>query len=302
MFYYRFSGLSVSSEMELPGGHAGARNDTPDVTVRFADVPRRLAQPSETGPAWEREGDTILLCVPRVARFLITGGSSITVALEAGASPRDASGFLLGSSLGMLLHQRGALVLHGSAVAVNGRAIILCGRSGAGKSTTAAALCQRGCSFVTDDVCVVSMAADGTPHVLPDGRQLKLWQRSIDRLDLDDRRGDVVRETFEKYFVAPEATVGEPPVLDAIYQLRESRPPFEDGIEALALPDAMRMLQQEAYRPWLRRQLSSPQQMMAQSVATLSQAQAFILTRPLDFGKLDATLDALLQHWQALRP
>src|SRR5262249_39727157 len=140
MYHYRFSGLSVDSEMELPGALAAAREEVPDATVRFGKVPRQLPQPSETGPTWEREGDTILLRVPSLARFLIGDGRSITVALEEGALARDACGFVLGSALGMLLHQRGALVLHGSAVAVNGHAIVICGRSGAGKSTTAAAL------------------------------------------------------------------------------------------------------------------------------------------------------------------
>jgi len=302
MRHYRFSGLLVTSEMELTGALAGAPDGAPDVAIRFGEVPRALPNPSETGPAWAREGDTILLCVPNLARFLISDGNAITVALEDGASARDASGFVLGSSLGMLLHQRGAFVLHGSAVAMNGRAIIVCGRSGAGKSTTAAALCQKGCSFVADDVCVVSLDADGTPRVLPDGRQLKLWQQSIDQLDLEARRGGVVREAFDKYFVAPDTMAGEPPVLDAIYQLRKSRPPFEDGIEPLAPPDALRMLQAEAYRPMLRQRLSTPQHRVAQSVALLRHAGAYMLTRPLDFARLDATLDGLLEHWRGLRP
>ena len=299
-YSYRISGLSVTSEMELPGAIDIAPDDAADVMVRFGDVPRQLAQPSASGPAWQREGDTVLLCVPRLARILITGGRSVIVALEDGASARDASGFVLGSSLGILLHQRGAQVLHGSAVAREGRAIVLCGPSGAGKSTMAAALCKKGCSFVTDDICVVSMNADRAPVVLPDGRQLKLWQRSIDGLDLEGRQGGVVREAFDKYFVAPETTVSAPPLLAAIYMLRESRPPFEEGIEALDLPDAMRMLEQEAYRPGLRRQLSSPQQMLSQAAATLRHAKAFSLTRPLGFERMDATLDVLLQHWRAL--
>jgi len=302
MYAYRFSGLSVFSEMALPGAHAVPSGEPPDVTVRFGDVPRQLAAPSASGPSWQRQGDAILLCVPGLARYLIRGGDAITVALEDGALARDASVFVLGTSLGMILHQRGLLVLHGSAVARDGRALVLLGRSGAGKSTAAAALCRKGFSFVTDDVCVVRTDAGGMPLVLPDGRQLKLWQPSIDALELTDRRGEVVRETFEKYFVAPGATVGEPPVLEAIYLLRKSRPPFEDGIEALSVPDAMRMIEREAYRPALRRQLSSPQEMMAQAVGTLRHARAFMFTRPLEFGKLDATLDALIGHWQGLRP
>jgi hypothetical protein len=300
MYSYKVSGLSVVSEMELPGAIATSPGETPDVTVRFGDVPQQLAAPSATGPTWEREGDDILLHVPRLARFLITGGTSVVVALEPGATARDASGFVLGSSLGILLHQRGALVLHGAAVSKNGRAIVVCGRSGAGKSTLAAALCLKGCSFVTDDICVIGMNAGHLPIVLPDGRQLKLWQTSIDGLELEDRRGLAVRDTFEKYFVAPEVTVNEPPVLTAIYALQDDRPPFKAGIEPLALPDAMRMLEYEAYRPGLQRQLGLIPQRMSQAAATLRHARAFRLTRPLQFEQMDATVDALMRHWQEL--
>ncbi|MBL6938499.1 MAG: hypothetical protein ISS15_02775 [Alphaproteobacteria bacterium] len=300
MYNYRVSGLSVISEMELPGAIGIANGDAPDVTVRFGRVPQQLSAPSASGPAWQREGDTILLCVPRLARFLITGGKSIVVELEDAATARDASGFVLGSSLGILLHQRGALVLHGAAVARDGRGIVICGHSGAGKSTLAAALCRIGCSFVTDDICAVSMNTSHEPIVLPDGRQLKLWEQSIRSLELGHRQGDAVRETFEKYFVAPDITVSEPPRLSAIYLLSESQPPFAEGIEALALPDAVRMLEHEAYRPGLRRQLNSTSQMLAQVAATLRYVRVFRLTRPLGFERIAATVDAVMQHWQEL--
>jgi hypothetical protein len=300
MYSYRVSGLSIVSEMELPGASDVAPGEAPDVTVRFGDVPPHLAEPSASGPTWEREGDTILLSVPRLARFLIAGGTSVTVALEPGAVARDASGVVLGSSLGILLHQRGSLVLHGAAVARDGRAIVICGDSGAGKSTLAAALCQRGCSFVTDDICVIATSADCKPLVLPDGRQLKLWQSAISGLRLEGSRGPVVRDGFEKYFVAPADAVGDPPLLTAIYQLQDNRPPFRAGIETLALPDTMRMLEALAYRPGLRRQLTSTEQMVSQVAALARRVPAFRLVRSLQFELMDATVDALMRHWQEL--
>jgi hypothetical protein len=300
MYSYRVSGLSVATEIELPGAITVAPGADPDVTVRLGDVPQQLALPSASGPNWERAGDTMLLRVPRVARFLISGGESVTVALEPGAAGADASAFVLGSALGIVLHQRGALVLHGAAVARDGRAIAICGRSGAGKSTLAAALSERGCSFVSDDICVIALNADGAPFIQPDGRQLKLWQNSIGGLRLGGRRGGAVRETVEKYFVSPDVTVGGPPLLTAIYELQDDRPPFKAGIEALALPDASRMLEREAYRPAMRRQLSSPDQVMSQAGATLRRARAFRLTLSHGFGLLDATVDALMRHWREL--
>jgi hypothetical protein len=301
MHSYRISGLAVSSQLELPGAIAIPADDgRADVTVRFAPVPQALDLVTASGPTWDLAGEAVLLRVPRLARFLIESGRDICVELESGATARDASAFVLGTSFGILLHQRGALVLHGAAVAQDGRAVAICGHSGAGKSTLAAALCREGFAFVTDDICVVSPDAERGPVVLPDGRQLQLWRESIERLDLATRQGEAVRESFEKYFIEPQSSAAAAPLLSAIFVLREARPPLKDGIESLALPDAMRMLDYQAYRPGLRAKLGSRPQMLAQAAALFGHAKVFLLTRPRGFEHVQETVTILRQHWDAL--
>ena len=85
-------------------------------------------------------------------RFLMHAGREIIFEAE-DAAQHEAAIFLLGSAFGILLHQRGHFVLHASAIVVRGQAVLLCGPSGCGKSTLAAALVDRGYSFVNDDVC-----------------------------------------------------------------------------------------------------------------------------------------------------
>ena len=122
---------------------------------------------------------------------------------EAPAREADIPIFILGTVFGILLHQREQIVLHASAVRVNGKAVLFCGPSGAGKSTLAAALAQRGYPLVTDDFCTLTVDGAGAPLVHPDGRQLKLWAQAIDRLDLAQQRGERVRDCLEKYYVEP---------------------------------------------------------------------------------------------------
>lgn len=277
-----------------------AHDGRADVTVRLAPVPKTLDLATASGPTWDMDGETVLLRVPRLARILIKSGCDICVELESGATARDASAFVLGTSFGILLHQRGALVLHGAAVAKDGRAIAICGHSGAGKSTLAAALCREGFEFVTDDICVVGPDAERRPVVLPDGRQLKLWRESIVRLDLATRQGEAVRESFEKYFIEPQSTAAAAPRLSAIFVLREARPPFKEGIEPLTLPDAMRMLDYQAYRPGLRAKLGSKPQMLMQAAALIGHAKVFRLARPLGFEHVQETVTILRDHWDAL--
>src|SRR5271168_4724942 len=231
---YRISGLTVASELDLPGAIQVCPNsERPDVTIRRATVPATLEGATTSGPTWEMAGEKFLLSVPCRARFLIARGQEIAVQLEPNATERDAAGFVLGPAFGILLHQRGALVLHGSAVASDGRAIAICGQSGAGKSTLAAALCREGCSFAADDVCVIGLNGQRKPIVLADGRQLKLGRESIAKLDLSERRGEAVRDTIEKYYVRPFSSITEPPKLSAIYALREASTTTQAGIKSL---------------------------------------------------------------------
>jgi hypothetical protein len=301
MHAYRISGLSVQSEIDLPGAVPAMSADAPDLVVRQGAVPKALADPGASGPAWQRSGDDFLLCVPQVGRFLISDGSSITVDVDSTATLRDASIFIMGSSIGIALHQRGALPLHGSCVARDGRALMLCGPSGQGKSTTAAALCKRGFTLVADDISVIGFdAGGGLPIVWPDGRQLKLWRGAIDRLGLAAATPDPVREGLDKYFVSPFAAAIDPPILSAIYLLRVAPAASGATIEQVRLPGAMRTLEEQAYRPRLRRELSTPKQAVAQAAAVLRHSALFTLERPLGFDRLDEMLDALVRHWQTV--
>ena len=296
---YRICGMAVTSELDLRGA---IRNHfapvAVDVSIRRGHVPESLAHPTETGPDWQMAGhDSFLFGVRGLARFLVTEGRAITVQIEPSALESDVSGFVLGTAFGMLLHQRGLLVLHGSAVADNGRAIAICGESGAGKSTLAAALCRDGCSFVTDDLCVVAQNDNKRPVVLPDGRKLKLWKQTIDELDLASRQGEAVRQPFEKYYIEPSNAASTPPDLAAIFVLRDAQPTSKDKIERLALPDAMRALENEMYRPGLRQKMGLKSELVAHAAAAIGHASVFLLTRPRGFEHLDETVALVRDHW-----
>lgn len=299
---YRICGLAVASDVDLKGAirtRSAAANV--DVLIRRGRVPAILTGATQSGPDWQLSGnDSFLFGVPGLARFLIAGGREITIELEPDAVEHDASGYVLGTAFGVLLHQRGSLVLHGAAVARKGRAIAICGESGAGKSTLAAALCGDGCSFVTDDLCVVGQNERKHPIVLPDGRKLKLWKETIDNLDLATRQGEAVHQSFEKYYIEPFDTASEPPVLSAIFVLREAEGSSGIGIERLALPDAMRALESEMYRPGLREKIGLKPELVAHAAATIGHANVLLLTRPRGFEHLDRTIALTRTHWDGL--
>jgi hypothetical protein len=193
--------LSVTSELALPGAIpvASPPGAGAEVTVRrVREIPPVMA-PQTLGPNWALDGDKFFLRVPRVANFLITAGNDIAMQVEPGVAEGDAVVFLLGTAFGILLYQRGRIVLHASAILVGGQAVLFCGKSGAGKSTMAAVLNERGYAHVTDDVCCIDFDAEGRPVVLSDGRMLKLWLDAVTQINLGDRKGAAVRSMIDKF-------------------------------------------------------------------------------------------------------
>ena len=65
-----------------------------------------------------------------VGTALVRGGRDVIVEPDPGIDERDLSPYLNGSILAVLLHQRGLLVLHASAVVLNGQAVRILRRQG----------------------------------------------------------------------------------------------------------------------------------------------------------------------------
>jgi hypothetical protein len=96
-------------------------------------------------------------------------------------SIEDASTYLLGPVLGLLLRLRGVTCLHASAVAIRGNAIAFVGNAGAGKSTTAAGMGCRGYAVLSDDIVALSEVNE-TFRVMPAYPYLSLWPESVNML------------------------------------------------------------------------------------------------------------------------
>jgi hypothetical protein len=76
-----------------------------------------------------------------------------------------------------VLRLRGVACMHGSAIAVGGRAIALVGPSGSGKSSTAAGFARLGHGVLTDDLIALRESA-GTFSVEPALPRVHLWPQS----------------------------------------------------------------------------------------------------------------------------
>ncbi len=93
--------------------------------------------------------------------------------------------YVLGPALSVLLEERGMPALHGSAVALAGRALVFLSSSGGGKSTLAASLVGAGMPLMADDIVAVE-EAQGSFSARASYPQMRLWPEDA-RLLLGDR-------------------------------------------------------------------------------------------------------------------
>nr|NLI50369.1 hypothetical protein [Propionibacterium sp.] len=167
----------------------------------------------------------MLFAVEGLGRFRVRDGERVIVDSDPHATPDEVDGLLLGSVTVALAWQRGLLVLHGAAVAIDGQAVLFVGPPGCGKSSLAVALVGLGHPLVTDDVCAVAFDPEGVPTVQPGTPFVRVWSDVLPTLGLDPgalRRIDT-RATDpagrQKYFVDAAQPATQPLPLARIYQV-----------------------------------------------------------------------------------
>ncbi|MER8895062.1 serine kinase [Mesorhizobium sp. M0676] len=168
--FYRAYGLTISSQVELPELEPSAPAAV-DVVITVGPID--LPKPSpETGTAFRFEARQQYLAWQTVGAFLITDACRIEVEPAPNVVDALLAFPLLGPVMALLLHQRGLLILHASAIAVGGKSAVFMGDKGAGKSTIASAMIRAGHRLLTDDV--VALDLTDRPMIVPGFPQLKL--------------------------------------------------------------------------------------------------------------------------------
>ncbi|PKL66570.1 MAG: hypothetical protein CVV28_10525 [Methanobacteriales archaeon HGW-Methanobacteriales-1] len=131
----------------------------------------------------------------------ISKGKEIIVNSRTGVDETFLRALILGPALGILLHQRGRLVLHASAVHMNDVAVAFMGHNGAGKSTTTFSFMNSGYPLIADDILSIEFR-DNTPVVYPGLPRIKLWPESMEIFDKSMKTFPIHPESRKRsYFV-----------------------------------------------------------------------------------------------------
>lgn len=197
MNYYQVFGLIIKSEIELPELNT-TNSDDFDVSIKLGKVVDHLPDPVKSGILYETAIDDFIFRIKTIAKYRVQDGSRIVVQPEKKASPEEVRLFLYGSTFGALLHQRGILPLHGSAINTENGAIINIGFSSSGKSTLAASFSALGYEIIADDIAALTRNPNNGFVVYPGIPYLRLWKDVLSDLNLPNTLTKV-RKQLEKY-------------------------------------------------------------------------------------------------------
>lgn len=293
---YELCGWRVRSALALPELSAWA-GDTraPDVEIAISDFPATLEDLVVHTPILQVDrAGRARITIEGVCDYLVEHGSSIRVMPRLPVDTPDIRLFLLGAGLGILCHQRGVLPIHAAAVEIDGRAVIMTGSSGMGKSTLADAFLRNGYRVLSDDVAPLTLSG-GEIRVVPAVQRIRLWEDSAHHARWVTSELEQCRASLAKYNLPLDRGYAPHPLVPAaLIHLGRSLLDGKYTCQRLRGAEAMRAMRHQVYR-WraLVAMCGAPA-----AYARVSEAAARIplhanFDRPFDYASLDDTVAAI---------
>lgn len=220
-----------------------------------------------------------------VGTFYAANGKSIRFYPEPGTTNESIELFMNGSVFGAILHQRGIMPLHGSSFIYKESGIMLCGNSGAGKSSLTSAMCLSGnATFLTDDVTPI-LFSDGIPAVLPKSDRVKLWEDSLEQLS-ENREGlRRIRPQDNKYYLSIDKPATRPHPLHQVAIITVDEEATRPLVRQMTGAEAFSILQKEIYRLFYLQALPNQKARYFMQISKIcNQCVIKSVTRPADIS------------------
>lgn len=292
MTHYSAFDLVIDSSFELPELPIVDRSAEPDVTIRRADLdPVPTSVEAFDGRRITSKPGQFKITYRSIGTFVIRDGERVACD-PATDDVSDKKGFrrlVENEVLAMLLQQRGLLVLHGSAVLVDGNAVVFLGKRGTGKSTTAAAFHSKGYQVFEDDTVAIRYDED-VPRVVSGVPELRLMPDAAAALGLDETTVPLGDWGPEKCYLHLD-TVPEPAPIATCYVLRDG-PGL--AIEDLTGHERLLHLISRTYIRGLLHDAGLQSSHLTQCSTLLESAQFRTLERPKDLGALSSFVDSVV--------
>lgn len=291
--YYRAYGLVFASEIALPFELVEAAEA--DVTVVRGDIPEDLGEDTRGRGLWWAKPGCFLIRHADGSGVLVRDGREMIVG---GVKPDMIRLLLTGSALTALLQQRRIVTLHASAALIDGHAVGFFGKSGAGKSTTAAILAGQGFPLMADDVLGLEVGEDKSVTAVPSFPKIGLWRNATEALGLSVTAGDQRMNGVDKFLVSPDRFHREPARLSHLFNIE---PHIEGNFQMASIgrTELHWALSANIHRKRTAMALGEWPRVFKSSAAIAHQSRAYRLTRPRAGARFAELADTIIDRVRA---
>ncbi|TDG37687.1 hypothetical protein EZJ43_00920 [Pedobacter changchengzhani] len=245
-YKYLLGGFTIASDLHFP--ELVQSLDDADVTISLGKVSEHLATNDVGFPFIEANEFQYLLRLPNIGRYLVENGTSVTIQPDDCALIGDVKNYVLTAIFGALSCQRNFLPMHGGAILVDGKAYLILGNSGVGKSTLLSSLNQMGYKVITDDISNIKIV-NGQPVLYPSFPRIMIWKDTLAKMQIDNTTLVRVRSDMEKYFLQIDDTDFTTPVeIYKIFVLVNRK--VEDALEVKGF-NKINLLKNNIFHPWM---------------------------------------------------
>ena len=237
-------GLVIQSDFFFPELTSITESQQPDIKIYRSKLnPPSNLELTDSRLLCSITKDSAYLYCDEVGTFLVKEGKEIIVDTNENFLESVLRVLLLGAAFGLLLHQRGMMVLHGNSVEINGCGVCFIGNRGYGKSTISTALHLKGYPIVSDDVTAIQFI-NSQPYLIPGYGRVKLWADSLTALGLNPQDLSLVHPDFNKREYLIDQGDLKPVPLKYVYVLGRAAEPT---IEPLSTSKALFKIMHNCY-------------------------------------------------------
>ncbi|NOT46201.1 MAG: hypothetical protein HOP17_00430 [Acidobacteria bacterium] len=299
-YFYKAYGLGIHSDFAL-SDLVLSQSGATDVRIRLGKLDESFLQAklnggitrSGYGATARASAEAVAFHWHGIGTAFVRGGRDVIVEPAEGIDERDLSPYINGSILAVLLHQRGLMVLHASAVVLNGQAVAFLGDKGAGKSTFAAFLQNRGHTLLTDDLVPVKFT-DDRAFAVPGFPRIRLWADSVTSIGVDPQTLPTINSLVNKHsYGCPDRFSEDPVEINRLYVLAEDE---EINIQKLDPKESFIEIVRNCYLSRYTDATGQTVSHFGNCVALAGSVPVFRLTRPHDFTALPDVSSMVENH------
>jgi hypothetical protein len=298
--YYDLFGLTFESAERIPGlALAGVSHCNNAIRIEFGPVPKSIENIEFEDDTVQASGSEYLFAYPGVLRLYVEQDRRIVVERMEACDTVKLWTLVLGIGTSITGFRRGYIPIHASSILTDKGCIAFAGQTGAGKSTSAALLIDRGFELFADDLCLVQWDEAARAIVGRGVPELRLWDDAVAALDWTDIEPFAVQPNVKKSVfrrAAPQERFGN---LRRIYVLEFTREDAAPGIHRLAGVDALQALIGCLRLRLGLLQTGASQRTFERLAAIGDKVEIFRFVRPLDYRQSSYWFDRLIEHFES---